>query len=64
MAAPHQLEGRPHELLSFRFGRIVSKKEDDMGNLVVLGQAALGLGVFFMGLAALWFVWVYQEKKD
>ena len=64
MAAPHQLEGRLHELLSFRLCRIVTKKEDDMGNLVVLGQAALGLGVFFMGLAALWFVWVYQEKKD
>ena len=64
MAAPHQLEGRLHELLSFRFCRIVSKEEDDMGNLVVLGQAALGLGVFFMGLAALWFVWVYQEKHN
>ena len=35
-----------------------------MGNLAMLGQAALGLGVFFMGLAALWFVWVYQEKRD
>jgi hypothetical protein len=38
--------------------------EDDMQNLVMLGQAALGLGVFFMGLAALWFVSVYQNKKD
>ena len=64
MAAPHQLEGRLHELLSFRFCRIESKKEDDMENLVGLGQAALGLGVFFMGIAALWFVSVYQEKKD
>ena len=35
-----------------------------MQNLVMLGQAALGLGVFFMGIAALWFVSVYQEKKD
>ena len=35
-----------------------------MANLVVLGQAALGLGVFFMGIAALWFVSVYQQKND
>ena len=40
-----------------------SDMEDDMQNLVLLGQAALGLGVFFMGVAALWFVSVYQEKK-
>ena len=39
------------------------KKEVDMQNLVLLGQAALGLGVFFMGVAALWFVSIYQEKK-
>jgi hypothetical protein len=36
----------------------------EMENLVMLGQAAIGLGVLLMGLAALWFVWVYQEKKD
>jgi len=34
-----------------------------MQNLVMLGQAAIGLGVLLMGLAALWFVAVYQEKN-
>ena len=34
-----------------------------MENLVMLGQAAPGLGVLLMGIAALWFVSVYQEKK-
>lgn len=34
-----------------------------MANLVALGQAAAGLGVFFIGLAALWFVSVYQGKN-
>ena len=34
-----------------------------MQNLVMLGQAALGLGVLLMGLAALWFVSVYDDKK-
>jgi hypothetical protein len=34
-----------------------------MENLVMLGQAASGLGVFFMGLAALWFVTIYQDKN-
>ena len=34
-----------------------------MENLVALGQAAAGLGVLFMGLAALWFVSVYNDKK-
>jgi len=34
-----------------------------MQNLVMLGQAALGLGVFFIGVAALWFVSIYQEKN-
>lgn len=38
-------------------------EEDDMQNLVMLGQAALGTGVFFMGVAALWFVSIYQAKK-
>lgn len=36
--------------------------EDGMHNLV-LGQAAIGLGVLLMGLAALWFVSVYQQKN-
>ena len=34
-----------------------------MQNLVMLGQAATGLGVLLMGLAELWFVSVYQEKN-
>jgi hypothetical protein len=34
-----------------------------MENLMMLGQAASGLGVFFMGLAALWFVTIYQDKN-
>ena len=34
-----------------------------MENLVALGQAAAGLGVLLMGLAALWFVSVYNDKK-
>lgn len=37
--------------------------EDGMHYLVMLGQAAIGLGVLLMGLAALWFVYVYQQKK-
>jgi len=40
-----------------------NEKEDDMQNLMMLGQAALGLGVLLMGLAALWFVSIYQEKN-
>jgi len=35
-----------------------------MQYLVMLGQAATGLGILLMGLAALWFVYVYQEKND
>jgi hypothetical protein len=38
--------------------------EDDMENLVMLGQAAGGLGIFFLGIAALWFVSVYPKKKE
>jgi hypothetical protein len=34
-----------------------------MQNLVILGQAATGLGVLLMGLAALWFVSVYANKN-
>ena len=33
-----------------------------MDKLVMLGQAAIGLGVLLMGVAAVWFVAVYQEK--
>jgi len=38
--------------------------EDDMENLVMLGQAVGGLGIFFLGIAALWFVSVYPKKKE
>ena len=34
-----------------------------MDKLLLLSQAASGLGVFFMGLAALWFVAEYRQKK-
>jgi hypothetical protein len=34
-----------------------------MENLVALGQAASGLGVLLLGLAALWFVSTYDRKK-
>jgi hypothetical protein len=35
-----------------------------MEKLALLGEAASGLGVFFLGLAALWFVSVYKPKDD
>jgi len=31
--------------------------------LVMLGQFFIGLGILLVGLAALWFVAVYQEKN-
>lgn len=34
-----------------------------MDKLVLLSQAASGLGVLLIGLAALWFVAEYREKK-
>jgi len=34
-----------------------------MGFLVVLGQFFIGLGVLLIGLAALWFVSVYNSKS-
>jgi hypothetical protein len=37
--------------------------EGDMEALVMLGQAAGGLGIFFIGIAALWFVSVYKDKE-
>ena len=45
-------------------GRNDALKGDDMQYLVMLGQAASGLGILLMGLAALWFVSVYQGKND
>jgi hypothetical protein len=35
-----------------------------MDKLLLLSQCASGLGVFFVGIAALWFVAVYGEKKN
>jgi hypothetical protein len=35
-----------------------------MENFVMLGQALGGLGLFFLGLAAFWFVSVYSKKKE
>jgi hypothetical protein len=35
-----------------------------METLVMLGQAAVGLGILLWGLAALWFVSVYATKKE
>ena len=35
-----------------------------MGQLVLLGQFLGGLGFLLLGVAALWFVSIYQEKKD
>ena len=46
-------------------------KEDDMDNLVMLGQAAIGLGVFLAGLevsllgtAAVWYVSTHGGEKE
>ena len=48
-----------------------NEMEDDVGNLVGIGQFwggsfgfFGGLGVFFMGVAFLWFVSIYKEKND
>ena len=35
-----------------------------MDNLVSLGQFFSGVGVLLLGCAALWFVTVYESKKD
>jgi hypothetical protein len=35
-----------------------------MENLIPLGQFLSGLGVLLLGLAALWFVSVYDGKKN
>ena len=34
-----------------------------MEKLVLLSQAASGLGVFFIGIGVLWFVSVYSSRK-
>ncbi len=38
-------------------------KEDDVGNLTMLGQFLLGVGVLLLGVAAIWFVSVYASRK-
>jgi len=38
--------------------------EDAMETLAMLGQAAAGLGILLLGLAANGFVWVYMSKKE
>ena len=54
--------------MSLRLQIVVSKtcdeREDAMEMLVMLGQAAAGLGIFLLGLAAMWFVSVYSSKKE
>ena len=35
-----------------------------MEQLELLGEFFGGLGTFFLGLAAFWFVSVYEKKKD
>jgi hypothetical protein len=35
-----------------------------MHNLVILGQFFIGLGVMLIGVAAIWFVSIYSDKKD
>ena len=34
-----------------------------MGTLALLGQFFVGIGLLLLGVAALWFVSVYSEKK-
>jgi hypothetical protein len=38
-------------------------KEGDMEALAMLGQFLVGVGLLLLGLAALWFVSVYNERK-
>jgi hypothetical protein len=38
--------------------------EDDMENLVGIGQFLGGLGIFLLGVGVLQFVSVYREKKE
>lgn len=35
-----------------------------MDFLVILGEFFIGLGLLLLGVAAVWFVSVYAEKKD
>jgi hypothetical protein len=38
--------------------------EDDMETLALLAQAGGGFGLFLLGIAAIWFVSVYNKKKE
>jgi hypothetical protein len=38
--------------------------EEDMEQLLGIGQFLSGLGVFFVGVGVLWFVSVYSQKKE
>lgn len=40
------------------------ERGDVMGALVVLGQFFIGVGVLLLGLAAIWFVSVYAQKRE
>ena len=40
-----------------------AKREGSMETLVNLGQFFSGVGIMLLGVAALWFVTVYSEKK-
>ena len=44
--------------------RVPGQLEDDMETLVSLGQFFVGVGLLLIGVAALWFVTVYSEKKE
>jgi len=35
-----------------------------MEQLLVVAQFFSGVGIFFLGIGALWFVSVYKEKKE
>jgi hypothetical protein len=34
-----------------------------MGTLAVLGQFFIGIGILLLGVAAIWFVSIYSQKK-
>jgi hypothetical protein len=38
--------------------------EDDMETFALLGQFFGGIGILLLGVAAIWFVSVYNEKKE
>jgi hypothetical protein len=42
---------------------LIKKWEDNMGTLAVLGQFFIGIGILLLGVAAIWFVSIYSQKK-